>query len=213
MNTLLFALLTVFLLGIAINPVFADSLSEKYYTQPFWIYQIEIEYTGDEPFSIFWNGKQVSSPLPDEGLTSLEIEVYATTNETTLQIFDADDPSDLSADIRSFDVVEIRRMSTDEIRHAKSLGVEDPRDIRIAELEDRVSALENKNSELLKINQQLQDQINHLKTPDTANADSELVCIDKIWMESNNGKITCVSPNTAEKLVERGWGTILHDDT
>ena len=37
----------------------------------------------------------------------------------------------------------------------------------------------------------------------------EIVCKDKVWIESSNGKIACVTPSTAKKLVERGWGTIL----
>ena len=41
-------------------------------------------------------------------------------------------------------------------------------------------------------------------------SNSELVCIDKAWIESNGGKIACVTPTTAEKLVERGWGTLLN---
>ncbi len=36
------------------------------------------------------------------------------------------------------------------------------------------------------------------------------ICIDKVWIEKNStGKIACVTPSTAEKLVERGWGTLL----
>ncbi|MCH6586405.1 MAG: MBL fold metallo-hydrolase [Thaumarchaeota archaeon] len=35
------------------------------------------------------------------------------------------------------------------------------------------------------------------------------VCIDKVWIESTTGRIACVTPSTAEKLVERGWGTLL----
>lgn len=38
---------------------------------------------------------------------------------------------------------------------------------------------------------------------------SKLICKDKVWMESTKGKIACVFPSTAQKLVERGWGTIL----
>jgi len=37
------------------------------------------------------------------------------------------------------------------------------------------------------------------------------ICIDKVWIESTKGKIACVTPTTAEKLVERGWGTMLED--
>lgn len=37
------------------------------------------------------------------------------------------------------------------------------------------------------------------------------ICIDKIWVENNKGKIACVTPSTASSLVERGWGTIIHD--
>jgi len=37
----------------------------------------------------------------------------------------------------------------------------------------------------------------------------EQICVDKVWLENSKGKIACVTPSTAEKLVERGWGTIL----
>ena len=35
------------------------------------------------------------------------------------------------------------------------------------------------------------------------------VCDAKVLMENKNGRFACVTPSTAEKLVERGWGTIL----
>ena len=38
------------------------------------------------------------------------------------------------------------------------------------------------------------------------------ICIDKVWIENTKGKIACVTPSTAEKLVHRGWGTLLSDD-
>ena len=38
------------------------------------------------------------------------------------------------------------------------------------------------------------------------------ICIDKVWIEKTTGKIACVTPSTAEKLVERGWGTLLDID-
>jgi len=38
------------------------------------------------------------------------------------------------------------------------------------------------------------------------------ICIDKVWIEKTTGKIACVTPSTADKLVERGWGTLLSDD-
>lgn len=37
------------------------------------------------------------------------------------------------------------------------------------------------------------------------------ICVDKVWIENNKGKIACVTQNTAEKLVERGWGTMLDE--
>lgn len=37
----------------------------------------------------------------------------------------------------------------------------------------------------------------------------EIICEGKIWIESTKGRIACVTPSTADKLVERGWGTIL----
>jgi len=40
----------------------------------------------------------------------------------------------------------------------------------------------------------------------------EVICIDKVWIENTKGKIACVTPATAEKLVERGWGTMLVED-
>jgi len=39
------------------------------------------------------------------------------------------------------------------------------------------------------------------------------ICIDKVWIEkTTNHKIACVTPSTADKLVERGWGTLLDID-
>ncbi len=38
------------------------------------------------------------------------------------------------------------------------------------------------------------------------------ICIDKVWIEKTTGKIACVTPTTADKLVERGWGTLLAED-
>jgi len=38
------------------------------------------------------------------------------------------------------------------------------------------------------------------------------ICIDKVWLENSKGKIACVTSSTADKLVERGWGTILSLD-
>ena len=43
-------------------------------------------------------------------------------------------------------------------------------------------------------------------------AEDDQICIDKIWIENTKGKIACVTPSTADKLVERGWGTLLDDE-
>jgi len=43
-------------------------------------------------------------------------------------------------------------------------------------------------------------------------AEHNQICIDKVWMENTKGKIACVTPSTADKLVQRGWGTLLSDD-
>ena len=48
--------------------------------------------------------------------------------------------------------------------------------------------------------------------PFSSGVEFDQICIDKIWMENNKGKIACVTSSTADKLVERGWGTILSDD-
>jgi len=40
----------------------------------------------------------------------------------------------------------------------------------------------------------------------------DVICVDKVWIESTKGKIACVTPSTAEKLVERGWGTLLDEE-
>ena len=44
-------------------------------------------------------------------------------------------------------------------------------------------------------------------------AESNQICIDKVWLENSKGKIACVTPSTADKLVERGWGTVFAFDT
>jgi YVTN family beta-propeller protein len=38
---------------------------------------------------------------------------------------------------------------------------------------------------------------------------SKVICEDKVWIENPKGRIACVTPSTADKLVQRGWGTIL----
>ena len=52
-----------------------------------------------------------------------------------------------------------------------------------------------------------------MNTFSNADATSEhaQICIDKVWIENSRGKIACVTPSTADKLVERGWGTLLED--
>jgi YVTN family beta-propeller protein len=37
----------------------------------------------------------------------------------------------------------------------------------------------------------------------------DIICKDKVWIENAKGKLVCTTPETAKKLVERGWGTIL----
>ena len=50
--------------------------------------------------------------------------------------------------------------------------------------------------------------------PSSYGVEYSQICIDKVWIEKNSsGKIACVTSSTADKLVERGWGTILSDDT
>ncbi len=49
--------------------------------------------------------------------------------------------------------------------------------------------------------------------PFSDGAENSQICIDKVWIENTKGRIACVTPSTADKLVERGWGTILSDDT
>ena len=49
--------------------------------------------------------------------------------------------------------------------------------------------------------------------PFSAGIEYSQICIDKVWIEkTSTGKIACVTPSTADKLVERGWGTLLSDD-
>lgn len=43
--------------------------------------------------------------------------------------------------------------------------------------------------------------------------ESNQICIDKVWVENTKGKIACVTPSTADELVQRGWGTMLSIDT
>jgi len=40
-------------------------------------------------------------------------------------------------------------------------------------------------------------------------AENNQICIDKVWIENTKGKIACVTPSTADKLVQRGWGILL----
>ena len=42
-------------------------------------------------------------------------------------------------------------------------------------------------------------------TIDVFAAESNQICIDKVRIENSKGKIACVTPSTANTLVERGW--------
>lgn len=169
LKLLISSVIILILVSTTSGIVFGESITEKYYTQPYWIYQIEIEYTGDKQFYIFWDGKRINDIIPDERLDTSEMEVHTTSNETTLQIADSEDINNLSANVRILDVIEIRPMTTEEIKRAKSLGIEDPKDKRIAELQDRVLVLENENlnleEEVARLNgivNTLQDEIKKL---------------------------------------------------
>ena len=37
------------------------------------------------------------------------------------------------------------------------------------------------------------------------------ICINKVWIENTKGKIACVTQSTADKLIERDWGTLLEE--
>ena len=43
----------------------------------------------------------------------------------------------------------------------------------------------------------------------TGKSEQDLICKDKVWVENKAGKIACVTPSTAQQLIERGWGRIL----
>jgi len=42
-----------------------------------------------------------------------------------------------------------------------------------------------------------------LLIPISVFAQESQICIDKVWMENTKGKIACVTPSTADKLVEQ----------
>lgn len=169
MKMVLVSLLVVSILvvGMTSSPTYAESISQRYYTQPYWIYQIEIEYSGDKQFYIFWNGKQVNAIIPNERLGTSKIEVYATSNETILQIYDTGDVNNLSANVRILDLSEIGPLSSKEIKNIKSQNIEDPKDRRILELEARVQILENEKfnleKEVMRLNRIVDTVQNELK--------------------------------------------------
>lgn len=169
MKMVLVSLLVVSILvvGMTSSPTYAESISQRYYTQPYWIYQIEIEYSGDKQFYIFWDGKQVNAIIPNERLGTSKIEVYATSNETILQIYDTGDVNNLSANVRILDLSEIGPLSSKEIKNIKSQNIEDPKDRRILELEARVQILENEKfnleKEVMRLNRIVDTVQNELK--------------------------------------------------
>ncbi len=50
-------------------------------------------------------------------------------------------------------------------------------------------------------------------SPSVFAVEDNQICIDKVWIENSKGKIACVTTTTASALVERGWGTLLDDNT
>jgi len=191
MNMALVALLVVSILvvGMTSSPIYAESISEKYYTQPYWIYEIDIEYTGDKQFYVFWDGKRVNSIFPDERLGTSTFEVYATSNETILQIYDTGDVNNLSADVRILDLVEIGPLSNKEIRQIKSQSIEDPKDMRILELEARVQILENEKFNLEKEVMRLNGIVNTLQNELKKMTDEFFITVQNQfnWFQSKIG--------------------------
>jgi hypothetical protein len=191
MNMALVALLVVSILvvGMTSSPIYAESISEKYYTQPYWIYEIDIEYTGDKQFYIFLDGKRVNSIFPDEKLGRSTFEVFATSNETILQIYDTGDVNNLSADVRILEFAEIGPLSSKEIKQIKSQSIEDPKNKRILELEARVQILENEKFNLEKEVMRLNEIVNTLQDELKKMTDEFLITIQNQfnWFQSKIG--------------------------
>jgi len=163
MNLIALLAVSILFVGMTSSPIYAEPISEKYYTQPFWVYEIQIEHTGDKQFYVFLDEKRVKSIFPDEKLNISTFEVFATSNETILQIYDMEDVNNLSADVRILEFVEIGPLSTEEIRQIKSQSMEDPKDKRILELEARVQVLENEKFNLENEVMRLNEIINTLQ--------------------------------------------------
>ncbi len=73
--------------------------------------------------------------------------------------------------------------------------------VKISDIENPPDDASSKNYELIKI------------ISKNSSSNSNQICIDKVWIENIRGNIACVTPTTAEKLIERGWGTPLEDTT
>jgi hypothetical protein len=50
-----------------------------------------------------------------------------------------------------------------------------------------------------------------LVIPSSYAIENNQICIDKVWIENSKGKIACVFSSTADKLIERGWGTLIEE--
>ena len=75
-----------------------------------------------------------------------------------------------------------------------------------------ISILVPKNSENITIigtNAFYADESLQSHATNTKITPENIICKDKVWIENTKGKLACTTPETAKKLVERGWGTML----
>lgn len=128
----------------------------------------------------------------DGGKLTIDIPRYVLDSK----LIDADTPFVVSVDGEVVD-------------HQESYGIHN----------DRIISLHvTPNSETLsisgsEISLETQDPFQTLATPTTQEPSLskgyEIICEGKVWVENMRGKLVCTFPETAKKLIERGWGTIL----
>jgi YVTN family beta-propeller protein len=110
------------------------------------------------------------------------------------------DGDDARFDVRvDGNIVPYEEIKPDE--KTRTVSIQIPRNAHAVTISGTISAQE--------MGESLQSKMITLEPEMTVMMQKDVICEGKVWIESTKGKIACVTPSTAQKLMERGWGTIL----
>jgi len=140
-----------------IPTVFAETETFEYDTTPYGIYTLHFDYEGEGKFEIFLEDRKLGDGIGGNDRDSSTIEF--TTDKESVEIRIVSE----NINVVITDLEYTGQLSSEQIESNFPTPHEDPKDLKILELEQRILILENEKTELEIINDGLQNQINNLR--------------------------------------------------